>query len=346
MYGLRKIGAGTADKITFTADGTCQIDYVLTQMTSPAAGGANPRPVPKGGQITNNTETTISTDPANDFDDAVVQISLCNTHATITTLGILKHYIAGTGRILFFSVTMKPGDRLEYGENGMWAHYDQMMGVYTALAIALSRTVLTSGSGTYTPPPGSRAIYVRMVPGGGAGGSSDGAASSGGAGAGGGAGSYCEKLISPPAASYSYAVGVGGTPGAIGNTVGGNGTDTTFGSLTAKGGTGGPGSGVAAATALTVAGGAGGVAGSGGDINPPGAPGSPSWRASATILQSGAGGNSPLGGGANGRVTQGDGAAAAANTGAGGAGGCSVNSATDQAGGAGGSGVIIIDEWF
>lgn len=345
-YGLRKIGAGTADKMTLQLDGTCAIDVVVLQMSKPQAGGVDPEPIPTGTTIINATETKITTDPASNYGDAVPQISICNTHATITSLATLRHYIAGTSRVVFANVALKPGDRVEFGENGIWAHYDQMLGVYTALAISLSRTVITSGSGTYAPPPGCRAINVRMLGGGGAGGSSAGAASSGGAGTGGGAGSYVEKLISPPSSSYSYAIGAGGTPGAAGNVVGGNGVDTTFGSLTAKGGTGGPGSGAAAATALLLAGGAGGVAGTGGDINPPGEAGGPSFRSSATILLSGSGGNSVLAGGANGRTTQGDGAAAVANSGAGGAGGASVNAATNQVGGAGGSGEIIIDELF
>ena len=55
--------------------------------------------------------------------------------------------------------------------------------------------------------------------GGGSGGS--GAASAGSAG-GGGAGGYCRKLISSPSATYSYAVGAGGTAGS-GGTAGGTG---------------------------------------------------------------------------------------------------------------------------
>jgi hypothetical protein len=344
-YGLRNV-AGTIDSMSLQADGTCTLDVIVTQMSKPAAGG-EPRVVPKNLQITGATLTQISTDPASGNDDLVTSISIANIDTSITSLVTLTHKIgAGTGRTIFKNVAIKPGDHLEYGENGVWMHYDQTLGVYTALAIALSRTTITSGSGTYTPPVGCRAINVRMVGGGGAGGSSAGASSSGGGGSGGGAGSSVEKLISPPASSYSYAVGAGGTAGAAGNNAGGNGVDTTFGSLTAKGGTGGTGSGAAAATVLLVAGGAGGVAGSGGDINPPGEPGSPSIRLTAAIVVSGAGGNSTMAGGANGRITQGDGAAASTNTGAGGAGGASVNSATNQAGGAGGSGVILIDEWF
>lgn len=345
-YGLRKISTGTADQLTLTADGTCTLDVVVTQMSKPAAGG-EPRVIPTSLQITTSTATKITTDPANDNDDLVVGISIANIDAAITSLVTLTRTIAtGSARTIFKNIALKPGDHLEYGENGVWMHYDQTLGVYTALAIALSRTTILSGSGTYTPPVGCRAINVRMLGGGGAGGSSAGATSSGGGGAGGGGGGYVEKLVSPPASSYSYAVGAGGTAGATGNNAGGNGSDTTFGSLTAKGGTGGPGSGAAAATVLLVAGGAGGIAGSGGDVNPAGEAGSPSTRLSATIIVSGSGANSVLAGGANGRITQGDGAAAAANSGAGGAGGASVNTATNQAGGAGGSGVILIDEWF
>jgi hypothetical protein len=342
-YGLRNV-AGTIDSMSLQADGTCVLDIVVTQMSKPAAGG-EPRVVPKNLQITNATLTQISTDPTSGNDDLVTKISIANIDAAITSLVTLTHKIgAGTGRTIFKNIPLKPGDHLEYGSNGVWMHYDQTLGVYTALAIALSRTMILSGSGTYTPPVGCRAINVRALGGGaGAGGVPTGSSTASVSG-GGGSGGYTEKLISPPASSYSYAVGGGGNGGTAGANAGSVGSDTTFGSITAKGGTNSAAGIAAGTTVVPAAGGAGGVAGSGGDINPAGEPGSPGLRASGTAGMGGSGGSTQFGAGGAGAIAAGAGGNAAANSGGGGGG--SLSTSTAQAGGNGGSGVILIDEWF
>jgi hypothetical protein len=80
----------------------------------------------------------------------------------------------------------------------------------------------TSGSGTYTTPAGVAYIRVRMVGGGGGGGCGNTTANGGG---GGGAGGYVDVIVPSPSATYSYAVGSGGSGGSAGTNgaTGGNG---------------------------------------------------------------------------------------------------------------------------
>lgn len=109
---------------------------------------------------------------------------------------------------------------------------------------------LLTGSGTYTPTTGTRAVRVRMVGGGGGGGSAATTGTNGGAAAGGGAsGVYWEKWISPGAlvTGGAFACGVAGVAGDGGLSppfdAGGTGGDTTIvvqtTTYTAKGGFGG-----------------------------------------------------------------------------------------------------------
>lgn len=207
-------------------------------------------------------------------------------------------------------------------------------------------TEIKSGT-TYTYTTGARALFVEAIGGGGAGGGVATAANSG-AGGGGGAGAYaCSWITTLKAAPYTVAIGAAGTPGAAGANPGGNGGDTTFDTtaIVAKGGSGGIAD-TNAAIHVGGLGGAGGLAsGSTGDLVLDGGQGSPGLALAAAQAVSGNGGQSFLGGGAKGRVTQGDGAAAVANTGGGGAGGCSVSGGASQAGGAGGTGLIRVWEF-
>lgn len=148
-----------------------------------------------------------------------------------------------------------------------------------------TRTVLTSGSATYTPPTGCTSINVRVL-GGGAGGA-----------------------------------GATANNGAAGN-------NTTFGTLTANGGTAGIANGVI---------GADGGAASGGDINIRGGSGlSGGVSATAGVAHpGGGGGNSAFGGGGTSAVNA-AGGNGAANSGGGGAGGGGASGG--NSGGGGGSG--------
>lgn len=344
---------GTADKIeavtALGAGSAVQVDYHVTQIDKLAA-DTNPttvKTVVTNGQIATATTTKITTDPASSHEALVKQINLTNTHATSSCTVALQHTVgAGTARKLTNVITLLAGESIQFNGDGTMFVFDATGGVKTSLAAALTRVALTSGSAaTYTTPAGCRAIDVQCWGGGGAGGGGATAASSGAAGAGGGSGGFTRKLFSPPSATYTYTVGAGGTPGAAGNNAGGAGADTTFGTLTAKGGSGGAGS-AAASTALTTLGAAGGVAGSGGDVNLPGNPGGFSRRFSASDLWTGGGGDSTLGGAANGRITQGTGDSAATNSASGGAGGAVISAGAAVAGGSGGAGLIIVTEYY
>jgi hypothetical protein len=206
-------------------------------------------------------------------------------------------------------------------------------------------TVYTSGSGTYTTPNNVQFLIVEVLGGGGGGGGAASAnATQVGTGAGGGAGGYAQLLITSPAASYSYAVGAGGTAGASGANAGGTGGTTTFGpSLQATGGAGGAG-GVATGTTsgLALRGGLGGV-GSNGTFNCNGAPGLNSLNIIGLVY--GGSGGSPLYGGGGSALAGAIGAGSAGtNYGAGGAGATANNG--NQAGGAGSGGLIVITEYY
>jgi hypothetical protein len=121
-----------------------------------------------------------------------------------------------------------------------------------------TRTVLTIGSGTYTPPIGCARIFVRLVGGGGG----------GGCPAGGGA------VINGAA-----------------------GTATTFGGLTGAGGGGGQGAAITTSSSAGVGTGGAGGAASGGDVNIAGGGGGYGINTYNTIQKNGGGGSSKFGGG-------------------------------------------------
>jgi hypothetical protein len=275
----------------------------------------------------------------------IMGIKIVNYHATVSNVVEVKYKKGAATARRIKRATLLAGETLEMDKNGVWFKYSSEVGVYQAASIPGTRVVLTAGTAaTYTTPSGCRAIDAECIGGGGAGGGASSVASAGGGGGGGGSGGYTKKLFSPPAATYTYTVGAGGTAGAAGANAGNAGADTTFGTLTAKGGSGG--SGATSAAATRALGGAGGIAGSGGDINAPGEPGAAGVNPTAALVVSGSGAPSLLGGGANGVVAQGAGVAAGANTGGGGSGGASVSAGAAVAGGAGGSGIIIVTEYY
>lgn len=101
-----------------------------------------------------------------------------------------------------------------------------------------------TGSGTYTPTPGTNWVILEAVGGGGAGGGAAATTtSSAAAAAGGSAGAYVRVLLTSNFSGQSYSCGAGGTAASAGNNQGGTGGNTTFGSfLTCPGGPGGFGS--------------------------------------------------------------------------------------------------------
>lgn len=155
-------------------------------------------------------------------------------------------------------------------------------------------SALTSGSGTFTTPAGARWLEVELVGGGGGGGGPVATPSGISCSGGGGAGGYIRKVITAPAASYSYAVGTAGATGTgVSGSAGGN---TTFGTLTANGGAGG--SDTTNSPTIAGPGGAGGTTSgtAAGDVAITGQIGGYCWgMQSAGIGSGGEGGSSPLG---------------------------------------------------
>jgi hypothetical protein len=209
-----------------------------------------------------------------------------------------------------------------------------------------TRTILTTGSGTYTTPANCKALNVRLVGGGGQGsGARATAAGQNAVGSGGGGGGYTEKFITAPAATYSYAVGAAGS-GAAAGAAGNSGGNTTFGTLAGNGGSGGFLGNVTAALDV-IAGGVGGTS-TGGDINAGGSPGVAGIAFfSLTAMLAGNGANSQFGqGGRFGTPAASADGTAATGYGAGGGGAGNLASQGTRPGGAGTGGCIVIDEYY
>lgn len=202
-------------------------------------------------------------------------------------------------------------------------------------------------TGTYTPTSGMKYCIIECVGGGAAGGSSaQSAAPSMNAAGGGGAGSYSRKVSTAASigSSQTATIGAGGTPGAAGTNAGGNGGDTSIGSICiGKGGSGGAGAGSGGQSS----GGAGGVAGTG-DLTVVGNPGQPGGGGNVVtfIMPSGAGGSSIYGAGGNSGISPGYTGNAGNSYGSGGSGGFSFANSAAVQGGAGAPGIIIITEFI
>jgi len=216
----------------------------------------------------------------------------------------------------------------------------------------LRSTVLTGT--TLAVFAGTKSYRVRLWGGGGGGG---GVISAIAAAGGGGAGSYAERVGNPIAASYTFALGAGGTGGSTAGGDGGNGGSSIFSAggvtVTAPGGTGGAGdaAGTAGATSRGLRGGPGGALATNGTTNGGGAPGQPSVMVRINFADimaiSGAGGSSSIGGGGLGHARPFTTTAAgnAAIGPAAGGGGAIDDGTAARAGGAGGAGYGILEEF-
>ena len=216
-------------------------------------------------------------------------------------------------------------------------------------ALICSVNVFT-GDGTWTKPSGLLFARAIAVGGGGGGGGADPPNTLSTAGGGGGSGGYSESFIVAASlgATEVVTVGAGGTAGAAANgTSGGNGGDSSLGTLViGKGGSGGVGSGTD--TVACAAGGAAGVAGTGNIAlaGSDGLNGVASMLSTCKLAVGGHGGTSYFGGagmGGTSIVSNGGaaGPAGMANAGGGGGGGGATGSST-AAGAAGGSGIVIV----
>lgn len=199
----------------------------------------------------------------------------------------------------------------------------------------LINTQVFTASGTYTPTTGTKKIRVTLTGGGGGASGCQGTNTSQTvSGAGGGAGGTAISTITSLSSSYTVTIGAGGS-GSSSSASGTAGGNSTFGALTASGGS----AGTLSASGATV-GGAGGAA-SGGSINIVGGIGS-DGQAVAFIF-AGNGGASYWGGGGRAGAL---GGVAAIAYGAGGGGAYDRTlSGTAYSGGAGKSGICIIEEF-
>jgi hypothetical protein len=206
-----------------------------------------------------------------------------------------------------------------------------------AAASLRTRHVLTSGSGTYAPPPGCQAINVRMVGGGGGGGGSSNA-NSGGGGSNGNNTSFGTSLL-----VAGGGIGVGNA------TQGGPGGTATGGDINLAGGCG-QGSSIAGGGPMGGQGGASAFGGNG--IG--GAAGNPGGAGAAGTGGGGGGGGGTAsagwsaGGAGSGayceKLIVGPNSTYPYSIGAGGSAGGAGTGGWN--GGAGGSGIIIIDEYY
>lgn len=236
---------------------------------------------------------------------------------------------------------------------GPWtaAQWVQISGA--AKTLSMKFTPFTA-SGTYTPSPGLVSAILETIAGGGGGGGTILNASLWSNGAGGGSGGYSRALRTAAqiGASQPITIGAGGTAG-VGATNGGNGGDTSIGTLcVAHGGRGGGHVDVTGPVVPT--GGAGGVPGTG-DIVAAGNAGEGCQFVQQAVGTAGAfgrGGPSPLGGGPAaygpwpaGGVGGGNGPAGQAY-GAGGSGGMTAGGGTAGNGGVGAPGAAFITEFI
>lgn len=211
----------------------------------------------------------------------------------------------------------------------------------------VTRTIITSGTGTWNVPNLARTILAECTGGGGAGAAVQTGSDSTkvGAAGGGGGGGYGASLISSLPASYSYVVGLGGVDAGSAN-----GGDTTFGSVSGYGGGAGNSSLVNNSTDISPPGGiAGGNGGTGaGDIVVPGEIGGYSWALSYANggYRSGRGGHGggPYGGGGGAEVSGNFAGNGGGNYGAGGSGAACLPSSGGNVyyGGDGAPGIIVL----
>lgn len=251
-----------------------------------------------------------------------------------------------------FSVTLKAGAAattlvIPQGKSGyVTLNVNDVLG---PSYIGQVRQRVITASTTYTPDIKLAYAIAELVGGGGGGAGVPGVALDSYGGGGGGAGGYSRKLLTPSdiGASKAVTIGVAGAAALAGPNAGGNGGDTSIGSLViAKGGSGG------GTVGSFTQPGAGGIAGTG-DIAATGESGGVGSTITGNPTNiaptSGYGGSSQFGGGGAARLISGGGTsngAAGTGYGAGGGGGVQFVSSSGAAGGAGTAGICIITEYL
>jgi len=126
---------------------------------------------------------------------------------------------------------------------GLYAYVNgsKLTGTYPTNPTGSTQSWTTAGSYSWTVPPGITRVLAGMTGGGGGGAGG----SSGNDMGGGGGGSYrCAWIAVTSGSSVTVVVGTGGTGGVVGSVAGGAGGASTFGGVSANGGSGSPGTGI------------------------------------------------------------------------------------------------------
>ncbi len=295
--------------------------------------------------ISTATTTDVVPAPGASVTRNVKLLVVRNKDASASNVITVQHF-DGTTTSELHKFTLKAGYSWVLGEDGKPLTYDQNGGVVQTPLQGrfLKRTVILTGTTTFTTSVETNFIVARMVAAGGQGGGAP--AVSGENGSGGGSGSYAEWAVAvSPNTAYTCAVAAAASSAGTGanGTAGGTTTLTVGGTtVTCNGGSGGL---AGTSISIPVLGGAGGTISTNGTLNIPGNAGEPSvCIAVAADNRSGKGADSPLGNGGAAKLN----AAAAAGNPAGGfgaGGGGATTTGTATAGGASSAGVIIIDEY-
>jgi hypothetical protein len=92
---------------------------------------------------------------------------------TVLSTLMLSISIAGSAVAQTCSLPNNLGNGPNLDAAQVMADLNALLGCVNSMTARRTRTVLTAGSGTYTPPSGSKTLFVRMVGGGGGGGGSN-----------------------------------------------------------------------------------------------------------------------------------------------------------------------------
>src|SRR6185295_1682844 len=283
--------------------------------------------------ISTATTTTVVASPGASTQRNVKNLTVHNTHATVSTTVTIEHF-DGTNAETLWDGTLLAGESVIQDEIGVWTAYTSggIPKTTTFVGPADVQIFTATGANTWTKPTSftPKVVIVKLWAAGGGGGAGASLATAviakGGGGGGGGGFARESYNAADLGATVTVTIGAGGaagTPGAAG----------------AAGGNGGVGGNSTFGTSLTVFGGGGGAGGAISGVAPGGGGGGGSGGAGGVGSTTGGTGGLPTAA-TNGSGGQGVTGAAATGTSAnaefGGAGGAGIN-ATPTGGAVGGS---------
>lgn len=261
---------------------------------------------------------------------------------TAATTGTQATPAPDAGKLGLFVITVANGATTVVNAN-ISSYAGAPLAVTPLMSGRLINVRVFTSSGTYVPTPGTKAVRVTLQGGGGAGGGAPAtAAGTVGVGAGGTAGAYAVAFLTTGFLGAAMVVGAAGTgnSGLVGNAGGA----TSFGGAGFLAGGGQGGGAVGPAAAPLIAGNNATAGATGGYLNLLSNMGGSGSMLSGTTGLSGAGANSPLGGG-GGPANGSSNGIAGSGYGAGGGGAIANNSSVARVGGFGAPGVIIVEEF-